>query len=86
MSLTIYKLREEEEVCLTLKEEIFDKFLEYLKKEIEKNKTFKSGKDIIEVSKRVAQLFSEKYTSPRQIFEGKPYECREFFKNFLFKG
>lgn len=82
MEFAIHKLREEEEVCLTLKGDVFEKLLEYLKKEIEKIGTFRSGKEVIEISKKVAQLFSEKYTSPRQIFEGKPYECKEFFKIF----
>lgn len=82
MTLPTFNLREEEQSCLTLKEEAFDKLLELLKREIEKVKTFKSGKDVVEISKRVAQAFSEKYPSPREVFEGKPRECKEFFYIF----
>ena len=78
----VYRLNEEEFICLTLTDESFKTFLKLFEKKLKRNPTFRNGEDLINFALEVAKEFSEENPKIGAIFCGKPTDCRIFFSIF----
>ncbi|HIC08926.1 MAG TPA: hypothetical protein EYO62_02625, partial [Aquificales bacterium] len=78
----IYQLREEPQRCLTLKEEVFKKFVELFKEKLKKQSSFRNGEDVFNFAKEVAREFEKRFPKISEVFNGKPYDCKKFFEIF----
>ncbi|RTZ60480.1 MAG: hypothetical protein DSZ31_02025 [Gammaproteobacteria bacterium] len=78
----IYQLREESQRCLTLKDEVFRKFMELFTKKLKKQPSFRNGKDVFNFAKEVAIELEKRFPKISEIFNGKPSDCKKFFEIF----
>jgi len=81
----VYQLREEPQRCLTLRDEVFKKFIELFRERLKKQSYFRNGEDVFNLAKEVAIEFEKRFPKISEVFNGKASDCKKFFEIFTEK-